>query len=113
MRRLHIGRRTLLVAALVALTLAFIGVTLASSRWLRAARIDLTADHLYTLTPGTQHIIDGLHRPLKLTLYFSEHATRDLPQPFENSKARLRIWNMRHTILVAIRRQPSGMRGRR
>jgi len=80
MRRLHIGRRTLLVAALVALTLAFIGITLASSRWLRAARVDLTADHLYTLTPGTQHIIDGLHRPLKLTLYFSEHATRDLPQ---------------------------------
>jgi ABC-type uncharacterized transport system involved in gliding motility auxiliary subunit len=80
MRRPHIGRRTLLVAALVALTLAFIGITLASSRWLRAARIDLTSDHLYTLTSGTQHIIDGLHRPLKLTLYFSDHATRDLPQ---------------------------------
>jgi ABC-type uncharacterized transport system involved in gliding motility auxiliary subunit len=80
MRRPHIGRRTLLVAALVALALAFVGITLASSRWLQTARIDLTADHLYTLTPGTQHIIDGLHRPLKLTLYFSEHATRDLPQ---------------------------------
>ena len=80
MRRPHIGRRTALVAALVALTLAFIGITLASSRWLQTARIDLTADHLYTLTPGTQHIIDDLHRPLKLTLYFSEHATRDLPQ---------------------------------
>jgi ABC-type uncharacterized transport system involved in gliding motility auxiliary subunit len=80
MRRPHIGRRTALVAALVALTLAFVGITLAGSRWLQTARIDLTADHLYTLTPGTQHIIDGLHRPLKLTLYFSEHATRDLPQ---------------------------------
>ncbi|HET6807263.1 MAG TPA: Gldg family protein [Frateuria sp.] len=80
MRRLHIGRRTWLVAALVALTLAFVGITLAGSRWLKTARIDLTADHLYTLTPGTQHIIDELHRPLKLTLYFSEHATRDLPQ---------------------------------
>ena len=68
MRRPHIGRRTALVAALVALTLAFIGITLASSRWLQTARIDLTADHLYTLTPGTQHIIDDLHRPLKLTL---------------------------------------------
>lgn len=80
MRRLRRSRRTLLVAALVALTLAFVGITLASSRWLQAARIDLTADRLYTLTPGTQHIIDGLHRPLKLTLYFSEHAARDLPQ---------------------------------
>jgi ABC-type uncharacterized transport system involved in gliding motility auxiliary subunit len=80
MRRLHIGRRTVLVAALVGLTLAFVGITLASSRWLRAARVDLTADHLYTLTAGTQHIIDKLQRPLRLTLYFSEHATRDLPQ---------------------------------
>ena len=33
MRRLQIGRRTVLVAALVALTLAFVGITLASSRW--------------------------------------------------------------------------------
>lgn len=80
MRRLHVSRRTWLVAALVALTVAFVGITLASSRWFQTARIDLTADHLYTLTPGTQNIIDGLHGPLKLTLYFSEHATRDLPQ---------------------------------
>ena len=80
MRRLQPGRRTVLIAALVALILAFIGITLAGSRSLRTARIDLTADHLYTLTAGTQHIIDGLHRPLKLTLYFSDHATRDLPQ---------------------------------
>jgi ABC-type uncharacterized transport system involved in gliding motility auxiliary subunit len=79
-RRLHPGRRTVLIAALAALILAFIGITLAGSRGLRTARIDLTADHLYTLTAGTQHIIDGLHRPLKLTLYFSDHATRDLPQ---------------------------------
>lgn len=80
MRRLRPSRRTALVASLVVLLLAFVGLTLANSRWLRTARIDLTADHLYTLTPGTQQIIDGLHRPLKLTLYFSEHATRDLPQ---------------------------------
>ncbi|MEW5305366.1 MAG: hypothetical protein WDW36_007909 [Sanguina aurantia] len=35
---------------------------------------------LYTLTPGTLHIIDTLQRPLRVTLYFSDHATRDLPQ---------------------------------
>ncbi|HZY33777.1 MAG TPA: GldG family protein, partial [Rhodanobacter sp.] len=80
MRRLHPNRRTLLLAALGLLVLVFVALTLASSRWLRAARVDLTADRLYTLTPGTLHIVDGLHRPLKLTLYFSEHATRDLPQ---------------------------------
>lgn len=80
MRLPHPGRRTVLIATLVALILFFIGINLAGSRSLRTARIDLTADHLYTLTAGTQHIIDDLHRPLKLTLYFSDHATRDLPQ---------------------------------
>ncbi len=47
---------------------------------LRTARVDLTADRIYTLTPGTQNIVDSLRKPLTLTLYFSEHATRDLPQ---------------------------------
>jgi ABC-type uncharacterized transport system involved in gliding motility auxiliary subunit len=78
--RLSVNRRTVLIASLALLVLLFVALALASSRWLRGARVDLTADHLYTLTPGTLHIVDGLRRPLKLTLYFSEHATRDLPQ---------------------------------
>jgi ABC-type uncharacterized transport system involved in gliding motility auxiliary subunit len=63
------------VAALI-----FVPLIVTSSRWLRASRVDLTTDQLYTLTPGTLQIIDTLQRPLKLTLYFSDHATRDLPQ---------------------------------
>src|SRR5487761_2083533 len=51
-----------------------------SSRWSHAPRIDLTADQLYTLTPGTLQIVGTLQRPLRLTLYFSDHAVRDLPQ---------------------------------
>jgi len=73
-------RRRVLFAALILLVMLFTALTLASSRWLQVARVDLTADQLYTLTPGTVHIVDSLQRPLKLTLYFSEHATRDLPQ---------------------------------
>ncbi len=77
---LHLTRRGALYAGLVALMLVMVPLIVASSRWLHAARIDLTADQLYTLTPGTLHIVDTLQRPLRLTLYFSEHATRDLPQ---------------------------------
>ncbi|BBD79645.1 GldG family protein [Aerosticca soli] len=73
-------RRPFLYLALVALIFAYVALALASSHWLRLRRVDLTADQLYTLTPGTVQIIDGLHRPLQLTLYFSAHATRDLPQ---------------------------------
>ncbi|WEN14432.1 Gldg family protein [Rhodanobacter sp. AS-Z3] len=77
---LRLNRRGLLYLALVLLVLVFVPLIVASSRWLHASRIDLTSDKLYTLTPGTLHIVDDLQRPLRLTLYFSEHATRDLPQ---------------------------------
>ncbi|MEO8746595.1 MAG: Gldg family protein [Rhodanobacter sp.] len=62
------------------LVLVFLPLIIATSRWLPTWRIDLTADQLYTLTPGTVHIIDTLRVPLHLTLYFSAHAARDLPQ---------------------------------
>lgn len=79
MKRIHFSRRAVLLAALVFLAVLFVVFVLASSRW-RIGRMDLTSDKLYTLTPGTTHIVDGLHAPLRLTLYFSSHATRDLPQ---------------------------------
>lgn len=77
---LRLSRRTVLYGALVLLVLVSVPLIVASSRWLHASRIDLTTDQLYTLTPGTLHIVDTLKRPLRLTLYFSDHATRDLPQ---------------------------------
>ncbi|WP_158886129.1 Gldg family protein [Rhodanobacter sp. L36] len=78
--RLHVSRRIVLYALLVLLVLVFLPLVVASSRWTHAPRIDLTTDQLYTLTPGTTQIVDSLQRPLRLTLYFSDHATRDLPQ---------------------------------
>ncbi len=80
MARLTFSRRTRLIGALLLLVAASVALTLAGSRWMRATRFDLTADRLYTLTPGTIHIVEKLRAPLRLTLYFSEHSTRDLPQ---------------------------------
>ena len=77
---LSLSRRARLYLGLVLLVLVFVPLIVASSRWLHVSRIDLTTDHLYTLTPGTLQIVGNLKRPLRLTLYFSEHATRDLPQ---------------------------------
>jgi ABC-type uncharacterized transport system involved in gliding motility auxiliary subunit len=79
-RQRRFSRSSLLYAALVLLVLVFVPLIVTTSRWMHAVRVDLTTDHLYTLSPGTLHIVDGLRQPLKLTLYFSEHATRDLPQ---------------------------------
>ncbi len=80
MLRWTFGRRSRLAATLAALVLVFIVAALALSRWVHVPRIDLTADRLYTLTPGTVQIVSHLQRPLRLTLYFSDHAARDLPQ---------------------------------
>ncbi|HEY4093368.1 MAG TPA: Gldg family protein [Luteibacter sp.] len=71
------NRLRLALGAIVVIFLAVIGL---SSMSLRAARMDLTEDRIYTLTAGTQEIVDGLGKPMSLTLYFSDHATRELPQ---------------------------------
>lgn len=76
----QLTRRSVLYAGLILLVLVFVPLIVASSRWLHVWRVDLTADKLYTLTPGTLQIVETLQRPLRLTLYFSDHATRDLPQ---------------------------------
>lgn len=80
MARLVLRRRIVLFSALIVLIVSYCSLTLMTSRWLEPERFDLTADGLYTLSPGTRQIIDNAHRPLWLTLYFSQHATKDLPQ---------------------------------
>jgi ABC-type uncharacterized transport system involved in gliding motility auxiliary subunit len=65
---------------LPALAALYVLLVLGASRWLGTARIDLTRDHLYTLSPGTRDIVDHLEQPLELTLYFSDRASHNLPQ---------------------------------
>ncbi|RUL80028.1 GldG family protein [Dyella choica] len=77
---LSLRRRTVLISGLLALILAYCCLTLITSRWLAPKRFDLTQDGLYTLSPGTRQIVDNVNRPLWLTLYFSQHATKDQPQ---------------------------------
>jgi ABC-type uncharacterized transport system involved in gliding motility auxiliary subunit len=79
-RRFHLSRPFLLRLALFGIAVLFLVTVAFSSLSLRTARVDLTADRIYTLTPGTLDIVDGLRKPLTLTLYFSDHATRDLAQ---------------------------------
>ena len=71
------GRLWLLLPILAA---AYVLLVLGASRWLGGERVDLTRDHLYTLSPGTRNIIAGLKQPIDLTLYFSDRASHSLPQ---------------------------------
>ncbi|MEJ0058886.1 MAG: GldG family protein [Terricaulis sp.] len=73
------GRRFALFAAL-ALLVIFVAGNLLANSLLKSWRIDLTENHLYSLSPGTQEILDGLSEPVELTLYYSRDAASPAPQ---------------------------------
>jgi ABC-type uncharacterized transport system involved in gliding motility auxiliary subunit len=60
------GTGLALVAAL------FIGILLLANHLLRGAKLDLTADNLYTIADGTENIVKGLKEPVNLYFFFSE-----------------------------------------
>lgn len=68
------------IFSLVLLVVLFASLSLLSNRLLRGVRVDLSEDHLYTLSEGTRNILGGLTEPVNLYLFFSEEASRDLPQ---------------------------------
>lgn len=46
---------------------------------LPSIRIDLTESKLYTLSPGTHHLLTQLQEPVTLEFYFSDRTTKDMP----------------------------------
>lgn len=74
------NRKALSGTALVVLAVLFVAVMLLVNTVFRGARVDLTQNHLYTLSEGTRKIIGSLDEPINLYLYFSDKGTQDLPQ---------------------------------
>lgn len=67
-------------ASLALLVILFAAASVLAGRWLTGMRLDLTENQLFTLSAGTQNILDDLQEPVTLRLFFSEAASRDLPQ---------------------------------
>ncbi|MDT8321433.1 MAG: Gldg family protein [Xanthomonadales bacterium] len=68
------------LASLALLVVLFVAVSMLSANLLTGLRFDLTENRLYTLSEGTQNILEGLEEPVTLYFFFSEDASRDLPQ---------------------------------
>ncbi|HEV2607144.1 MAG TPA: GldG family protein, partial [Xanthomonadaceae bacterium] len=64
---------------LVLLAVACVTLVFVSGLLLRGARLDLTANRLYTLSAGTGHILANNREPIRLQLFASDQAMRDLP----------------------------------
>lgn len=73
------GRRFAWIVGL-ALLVVFIAANLVSNTWLRGARIDLTSQRVYSISPGTRQVLAQLTDPVDLTLYFSQDAATRVPE---------------------------------
>ncbi|MFT5138731.1 MAG: ABC-type uncharacterized transport system involved in gliding motility auxiliary subunit [Lysobacterales bacterium] len=66
--------------SIVLLSFLFIALVILSGALLKGHRLDLTRNQQYTLSEGTMNILAGLQEPVNFYLFFSEQASRDLPQ---------------------------------
>ena len=57
----------------------FIGIMLLANHLLRGAKVDLTADNLYTVSDGTVRIIRAPEEPINLYFFFSEKSAASNP----------------------------------
>ena len=71
--------KVLSVAGLIVALALLFAVNILSSSVFTAARLDLTENHLFTLSDGTRNIVAGLKEPITIRLYLSERLARDLP----------------------------------
>ncbi|UPG71511.1 Gldg family protein [Roseomonas gilardii subsp. gilardii] len=67
------------LAALIAALGLAIGLNLLSDRLLPRARLDLTQQHLYTLSTGTRSVLAGLKDPITLRLFYSRRLGATVP----------------------------------
>ena len=72
----RLARALLAIAAAGAIV---VGVNLFADARLADRRIDLTAQRLYTLSPGTRQILAGLREPVTLRLFYSRRLGATVP----------------------------------
>lgn len=66
-------------SALVLLAVLFLALTMLSSALLTGARLDLTEQRLFTLSPGTINLLREIEEPVTIEFFFSEGASSELP----------------------------------
>ncbi|HCJ28342.1 MAG TPA: ABC transporter [Pseudomonas sp.] len=65
-------------AGLLLIALAFLAFNTLSGLVFTDARLDLTEQKLYTISEGTETILDELEQPIELHFFYSDEATKEL-----------------------------------
>ena len=74
------NRKLMTGGALAVLAVLFVAVILIGNRVFRGAQVDLTQNHLYTLSAGTKNILADIDEPIHLYLFWSDKETHGIPQ---------------------------------
>jgi ABC-type uncharacterized transport system involved in gliding motility auxiliary subunit len=72
------SRRAVAVTALVCIALMLVSANIVIARFF-SARLDLTGEHLYTLSPGTMHTLARIDEPITLRFYYSNRLGDEVP----------------------------------
>ena len=67
------------VVGVVAVAAIVIGINMFADARLAYVHVDLTQNRIYTLSPGTRHILQGLKEPITLRLFYSRKLGSTVP----------------------------------
>ena len=66
--------------SLIVAVVLLLAVNILAATALGGFRVDMTQNHLYTLSDGSRAVLGKLDEPITLNLFFSQKALRDVPQ---------------------------------
>lgn len=74
------NRGILTSIGLILVAILVTALNVMSNNTLRSARVDLSAESLYTLSDGTRNVLRSLEEPVTLRFYFSQGLANGIPQ---------------------------------
>ncbi len=84
------NRSLISLGGLAAAIVLFVAINMVAGAALRAARVDLTENSLYTLSKGSRAIASKLTEPITLTLYYSDRQAGDLSPQIQSYGTRVK-----------------------
>ena len=76
---MNVHKKSTALAGIGVALIAFLAFNALVQPLLRGARLDVTEDGLYTLSPGARQILQSLDEPIKLDFYYTEEDGREAP----------------------------------
>ncbi|MBV9521326.1 MAG: Gldg family protein [Alphaproteobacteria bacterium] len=74
-----LSRRTAAIIALLCAAILFVAINILADHTLRTARIDLTKEKLFTLSPGSRDTLAKIDEPITVRFYYSKRLGDEIP----------------------------------